>query len=97
MNSESNRVKLVTILLNISQVACGGNVIGNKSRCISWQQGFPLQIYRCLVKDETFQCLGKPALASSNISNSNIFNPNIAPTCLSELMQSVLRFIRIQK
>ena len=62
--SESTWVKLVTILLNISQVACGGNVVGNKSRCISWQQGFSLGIYRCLVKVEAYQCLGKPALAN---------------------------------
>ena len=82
MNSESNRVKLVTILLNISQVACGGNVVGNKSRCISWQQGFSLGIYRCLVKVEAYQCLGKLALANPN--------PKIPPMCLSGFMQSVL-------
>ena len=67
MNSESNRVKLVTILLNISQVACGGNVVGNKFRCISWQQGFSLGIYRCLVKVEAYKCLGKPALANPTL------------------------------
>ena len=78
--SESTWVKLVTILLNISQVACGGNVVGNKSRCISWQQGFSLGIYRCLVKVEAYQCLGNLALA----------NPKIPPTCLSGFMQSVL-------
>ena len=80
MNSESNRVKLVTVLLNISQVACGGNIVGNKSRCISWQQGFPLWIYHCLMKVEAYQCLGNLALA----------NPKIPPTCLSGFMQSVI-------
>ena len=85
MNSESNRVKLVTILLNISQLACGGNVVGNKSRCISWQQGFSFGIYRCLVKVEAYRCLGKPALA-----NPALANPNISTTCLLGFIESVL-------
>ena len=31
---------MLQVIPNIFQVACGGNSLGNKPGCVSWQQGF---------------------------------------------------------
>ena len=31
--------EMLTVIPNIFQVACGGNSVGNKPGCVSWQQG----------------------------------------------------------